>query len=691
MTNKNHLLIEIGTEELPPKSLKLLSDAFTNGIIEGFKNANLSFEKFTTHATPRRLALQVINLDEKQADKTLEKRGPALKSAFDSDGNPSKAALGFAKSCGTTTDQLTQVATDKGTWLYYTTSQPGQSIHTLIETIITNSINTLPIPKKMRWHDFDYEFVRPVHWLVVLYGHTIIDIEVLGIKSGKTSYGHRFHSNKPIEINEPLQYESLLQQANVLSSISKRQANIKDQINELARQVDGQAIIDDDLLSEVTSLVEWPVGIIGNFDHEFLKLPKEVLISSMQKHQKYFPVMNTQQQLLPHFITISNIDSLDNDVVKQGNERVIRPRLSDAAFFWQQDLKLTLEDRTESLKKVLFQNKIGTLYNKSINVSNIAKYIAEQLNENPDNAIRASLLSKTDLMTEIVGEFPDLQGIMGQYYAIHDGEPTEVSQALNEQYMPRFSGDQLPATITGNILSLADKLDTLSSIFSIGLKPTGDKDPYGLRRSSLGILRILIEKEINIDLKQLLLVSAKPYTQHCPLEENVNILFEYIKDRMIHYFTELDFKIDIIQSVISCSLYNPLDIHYRLKAVKSFINTSQASSLTAANKRIKNILKKINRDKIPQINPLLFDNEIEKLLYNNINSNKKSIEEYIQNNEYSKALSILADLNNPINNFFDNVMVMDENKLIRNNRLSLLNLLTDQFLKIADISKLQSK
>ncbi|MCW9047866.1 MAG: glycine--tRNA ligase subunit beta, partial [Gammaproteobacteria bacterium] len=588
------LLVEIGTEELPPKALNKLSDAFLSGIEAGLKEAGVEFKKITAYATPRRLAVLIKAVAVAQADRDIEKLGPNVKAAYDKDGNATKAAQGFARGCGVEVSELATTETEKGERLVFRIQEKGKPTVDLIAAIVEQSLAQLPIPKRMRWGDSSAEFVRPVHWIVLLFGNDVIDAEIMGIKSSRESRGHRFHHPEIINLQSPEDYITRLQSPGfVMVDRDERLSCVKKQAEMAAKKLGGKALIDEDLLQEVTNLVEWPVAVSGDFDKEFLEVPAESLISSMQDHQKYFPVVDKKGKLLPHFITISNIESKDPAKVKDGNERVIRPRLGDAKFFWEQDNKKKLEEHIESLNKVVFQNKLGSVGDKSRRVASIAESIAKDLNENAEYAKRAGLLSKCDLMTEMVCEFSDLQGIMGRYYAINDGEPAEVADALDEQYMPRFAGDNLPKGKTGQIVSLADKLDTLLGIFAIGQKPTGEKDPFALRRAALGSLRILIECDLDLDLGIMLSYAAKAYAGQVEGEKAIEEVINFMLERLKVYYTSQGVSVDVYEAVSALRPTRPLDFDKRMHAVNDFRKLDEAESLAAANKRIGNILKKV--------------------------------------------------------------------------------------------------
>jgi glycyl-tRNA synthetase beta chain len=687
------LLIEIGTEELPPKALKQLSDAFTSGIREGLAQAELGHAAVSGLASPRRLAVIVRDLDESQQDKTVERRGPAVTAAFNDDGTPSKAAEGFARSCGVTIEQLERLKTDKGEWLVFHQAQPGQPTNTLIPDIIQSSLDQLPIPKRMRWGDLKAQFVRPVHWIVLLYGDELIEAELLSVRSGRQSRGHRFHHPDTIEISSPSDYEQqLLDTGMVIVDFEQRREKVRAQVDAVAAEAGGQAVIDEELLDEVTAMVEWPVALLGNFDTSFLEIAPEALISAMKGHQKYFHVVDGQGTMLPHFITVANIDSKDMSVVREGNERVIRPRLSDAGFFWNQDRKTKLADRLDGLKHVVFQNKLGTLYDKVTRIQTLAGLIANQLGGDSTAAERAAALAKCDLGTEMVGEFPDLQGIMGRYYARHDGEDEAVAEAIADHYRPRFSGDDLPAGIIGQAVSLADKLDTLVGIFGIGQAPTGDKDPFALRRAALGVIRILIELDLQLDLPVLILEARELFNAQQPglLHDQVDDeVYGFITGRLPVYYSSQGFGHDEIEAVVCLRPAQLNDLDRRLRALAAFRKLAEAESLSAANKRISNIIRKSADGEIPAFDESRLQDDAEKQLFGDIITISQRVDPLFAQGDYTAAMQALAGLKTVVDNFFDNVMVNVDDTALRNNRLSLLSMLRNLFLRVADLSRLQ--
>ena len=689
MTATNHLLFELGCEELPPKSLKKLSQALLDNILAGLNEADLAFNQGRAYATPRRLAVIIDDLVTFQADKTVEKRGPAVLAAFGPDGTPSKAAQGFAASCGTTVDQLERLQTDKGEWLIFKQAVKGQATAELLPDIIRKSLNNLPIAKRMRWGNFDSEFARPVHWAVLLLGEQIIDTEILGIKTGRSSRGHRFHAPQALDIASPHDYlEILQQQGKVIADFDQRMQSICDAANLAAANVGGTAHIEADLLEEIAALNEWPVPVVGNFDARFLELPMEVLITTMQSNQKYFPVKNTEGGLLPHFITFANIESSKPISIQQGNERVVLPRLADAEFFWKQDRKQSLAERVDSLQSIVFQKDLGTLFDKTERVAKLAGLIAEQLQADVELTQRAALLAKTDLMTNMVGEFANLQGTMGRYYALADGEHAEVALALEEHYFPKQSGGATPSGKIGQILALAEKIDTLTGIFSAGLIPTGDKDPYALRRATLGILRVMIENSIALDLVVLLDAALDQFSHSFNKADTRQRVIDFIFDRLKGYCLDQGYSADEFEAVLAVNPTRPVDFMLRMRAVQTFRQLPEADSLAAANKRIINILKKSEQALSNTIGTLVEAEE--KNLLAAAEASAADILPLLAEQNYQLALNRLAQLRDSVDAFFDHVMVNTDDEALRNSRLALLAMLSNQFLQIADISKLQS-
>ena len=684
-------LVELGTEELPPKALKKLSAAFTSGVEQGLRDLGLNFGDVVSFAAPRRLAIQITALEEQQADQEEVLYGPPAKIAFDADGNPTKAALGFAARAGADASELkTAPDSDKknaGKLMLERTIK-GKQTTELLAGIVQNSLDKLPIAKRMRWGASRIEFVRPVQWLVMLFGNDVVDAEVLGMKASNQSKGHRFHAPDQITINNPSEYEAKLREAYVMASFAERGALIEKQVTAEGKKLGGDAIIDADLLDEVTALNEWPVALAGSFDEDFLRVPPEALVSSMKEHQKYFHVMK-DGQLLPNFITIANIESTDPAQVISGNEKVIRPRLADAAFFWDTDRKQPLESRFDKLKSVVWVNGLGTVADKAQRIGKLAGRLADDIGADKALTDRAAQLCKNDLVSNMVYEFADLQGLAGKYYAEHDGEPADVAAAMVEQYMPAFAGDELPTTQTGTLIALADRLDSLVGLFGTGQIPTGSKDPFALRRASLGVLRLLVEKEINIDLGTLIdwTIDSDWATQ--PNADTKATLTEYLLDRFSAWYQDENIPTGVFQSVRALGITNALDINRRVQAVHQFNQLDAAEALAAANKRVSNILAKNGGDNFEAtVNADLLQQAEEKTLAQEVAAKQQTLEPLMANSDYSAALNELAGLRTAVDAFFDNVMVMADDDAVKNNRLALLKQLQGLFIGIADISVL---
>jgi glycyl-tRNA synthetase beta chain len=683
------LLIELGTEELPPKALKKLAVTFLEQIKWQLDSAELAYEEIKWFATPRRMAVVVSQLVGRQADKIIDKRGPAVNVAFDVDGNASKAAIGWARSNGIDIGQAERLKTDKGEWLLHRATQAGKSVEDLIPEIVNTALTKLPIPKPMRWGSAKTQFIRPVHTLTLLYGSKVIIGETLGIFSDNKITGHRFHHNGLVTINHANDYQASLKKAFVIADYDERQQLIFEQINKAAASINGKALIDTELLEEVTGLVEWPVTLVGSFDKSFLDIPAEPLIYSMKDHQKYFPVLGEDGQLINKFIFVANIESKDPQQVVFGNEKVIRPRLADAEFFFNTDKKHTLESRLMKLESVLFQKQLGSLKEKSERIAQLSEFIAVELNENKDDAYRAGLLSKTDLLTDMVLEFPQVQGTMGKYYARNDGESEAIAQALEDQYRPRYAGDDLPDGQIGCAVAIADKVDSLVGIFGINQAPKGDKDPFALRRAAIGLIRIIIEKDLNLDIAILVNESIKLFSDKLINKNTAENVIDFVMGRFRAYYQEKKFNIDIIQAVLAKKPTAPLDFDKRIKAVSYFRDLVEAEALAAANKRVGNILAKFDGELYEIFNDELAEEGAETLLatvYSDINN---TIIPLLAEQDYQAALTELAKLKAPIDNFFDNVMVMSDDEAVKINRLTLLNQIRNSFLAIADISVLQ--
>ncbi|OZB56409.1 MAG: glycine--tRNA ligase subunit beta [Halothiobacillus sp. 14-56-357] len=690
MTDRADFLFELGTEELPPKALLRLSDALTEELLTGLREAGLSFGTHQSYAAPRRLAVLIRDVAASTPEQAVERKGPALASAFDAEGKPSRALEGFARSCGVTVDALEKIETEKGTWLVYRHTQPGKTAAEIIPAAIARALDKLPTPKRMRWGSHEVEFIRPVHWAVALHGNTVIDTGILGVKAGRETFGHRFHHPAAITIESPASYADLLEkQGFVLADFAARRSKIQAQIEAIASDLGGTARVDDDLLDEVTALVEWPVAVAGKFEESFLQVPHEALISTMQGNQKYFPLVDAQNRLLPWFITIANIDSKNPAAVREGNERVIRPRFADALFFWNEDRKHTLESHLESLKTVIFQQRMGSLFDKTIRVERLAEHIAEQIGGDVTQTRRAARLCKCDLQSHMVGEFPELQGIMGRYLTTHDGEPAAVAQAQDDYYLPRRAGDALPGDAVSQAVALADRLDTLMGIFAIGQAPTGAKDPFALRRAALGVLRIIVEQQLDLDLKSLLEQAAKGLDSIIPeAVEHVQAVFEFITERQYRYSLDRAIRADVFAAVAAVGTTRPLDFEQRMVAVNEFLNLPEAEPLTAGNKRIQNILKKQEQPVDGHIQVDLLQEAAEKALFDAVTEITPRIRAATAERAYTDALTELAQLRAPIDRFFDEVMVMADDAAIRRNRLALLQQTGALFLSIADLTQL---
>jgi len=692
MAERADLLFELGTEELPPVALKKLSDALGQEFLAGLEKAGLDHGEITLYATPRRLGLLVAGCEISQADREIERRGPNLQAAYDADGNPTRAAEGFARSCGTSVDRLERMKTDKGEWLVYRLQEKGRTASELLPALAETALNRLPIPKRMRWGSSEAQFVRPVHWLVFLHGKDVVPCTILDAPAGRETRGHRFHHPGPITIDTPVNYGTLLRDTGkVIAHFDIRREKISSQVNQTARTLGGQAQIDPELLDEVTSLVEWPEPIAAGFEEKYLEVPHEALILTMKKNQKYFHLVDGDGALMNHFIAISNIDSPTPEVIKEGNERVIRPRLSDAMFFWEQDGKRKLSDHLDSLRSVVFQQKLGSMYDKSERVAKLAAWIAEGIGGDRELASRAGMLSRCDLMTAMVGEFADMQGVMGRYQARRDGESDELAQAMEEFYMPRFSGDRLPESPTGIAISLAERIDTLTGIFGIGQKPTGDKDPFALRRAAIGALRILKEHALALNLGDLLKVSTGLFDgQFEHTGRLVEEVRQFMLERLRGIYHDSGRSADLFMSVAAVEPDSLADFDKRIDAVVAFEKLPEARALAAANKRIRNILKKAGETTPEKVDPSLFEGDEERALHESILQKREQIAPLLKASDYEGVLSSLAELRQAVDHFFDEVMVMSDNPSLRGNRLALLQQMSQLFLGVADVSRLQS-
>ncbi len=691
-----------------------LSEAFTAGIAEGLDDAGLRHGALQSFATPRRLAVRVRRLAERQPDQQVRRKGPPVGAAFDAQGRPTRAATAFAESCGTSVDALERVQEPKGEFLLYTGAREGRETVSLLPGIVQQSLDRLPVARRMRWGDGEAEFVRPVHWVVMLFGRDVVTCDLFGVAAGRTTRGHRFHCTRPIVLTTPAAYERRLEAAgHVVADFADRRERIRAGVAAAARAQGGEVLLDAALLDEVTALVEWPVPVAGRFEERFLDLPPEVVIATVQDHQRYFPVRGADGRLTPWFITVSNIASSDPAQVRAGNERVVRPRLADAAFFWATDRKEPLDARREGLAAVTFQKRLGSLKAKSLRVGALAERIAEVSGADPTLARRAADLAKCDLLTSLVGEFPELQGLMGRYYALADSEHAEVAAALEEQYRPRFAGDELPATATGTALAVADKLDTIVGIFAVDQRPTGTKDPFGLRRAALGVLRILVEKRIEVDLAATIKLAADAVREDIAAVERaaapgkapavaegayapegrdplVEEIYDYIMERLRVYYLERDMGIstEMFDAVLAKRPFSPLDFHARLLALKDFLGLPDAASLAAANKRIANILRKAAEEVPARVDASLLQHSAERRLATELEALREEVEAHIAERRYEAGLRLLATLRPHVDAFFEGVMVMAENPAVRANRLALLAALERLFLETADLSRL---
>jgi len=688
-TGTADLLVELGCEELPPKALDGIREALFDAVQKGLESNHLDFtlEGSRAYSSPRRLAVLFRNVAPGQPDQDQERRGPALQASFDADGKPTGAALGFAKSIGKDVTELETLKTDKGEWLYASIHAPGKPLDNLIYSILEQALRQLPVPRPMRWADHEFSFVRPVHWLVVMHGSRVLEGSLLGQRASNLTRGHRIHSPGPHELTNCEGYETVLMDAYVVVDQDRRRSLI----SKCLVESDPRVHIDANLLNEVNNLVEWPVAVSCDFEEEFLEVPHTALIASMQDHQKFFPVLDADDptRVSNHFIAISNIESTHTPSVREGYERVIRPRLADARFFLEQDMKQGLDTYLPLLDRVVFQNRIGTIGDKSRRISVVSKNIADDMTENSDHVSRAALLSKCDLMTQMVGEFPELQGLMGRHYALTMGEEKDVANAIGEHYSPRFAGDGIPASVGGKIVSLSDRLDTLVGIFAAGMRPTGNKDPFALRRSALGLVRILIEAHIDLPLNKLLALSANAYADQIEVSPELLLdIRDFIVERLRNYYRDQDFSAELITAALNSDWDTLPDLNARLTALADFMGHSDAASLAAANKRIGNILRKAESafSKEIETDRLIIDEEV--ALFDEVTKLERQVLPLLEKGDYEASLKLLAGLRSPVNSFFDAVMVMDDDQTLRNNRLSLLARLKALFDRIADLSVL---
>jgi glycyl-tRNA synthetase beta chain len=685
------LLVELGTEELPPKSLRELERAFCAALVEGLGAAGVPPARFRTFASPRRLALLAEGVSLRQPDRVVERRGPPVKAAFDAEGRPTRAALAFAQSCGVELAELGRTESAKGAWLCYSATEAGRETAELLEEIVQRAVAGLPVPRRMRWGSGDDEFVRPAHWLVLLLNDRVVTARVLGLEAGRITRGHRFLAPEPLEIATAREYSDLLEsRGRVIADFAARRERIVTQARAAAAAVGGEVVLETDVVDEVTALTEWPVAMVGGFEGRFLELPPEVLAATLQDHQRYFPMQASGGALLPLFIAVANLDSLEPAQVRAGNERVVRPRLADAAFFWDADRRRTLAEREPELAGVVFQARLGTMADKAQRVTALARLVASRIGCDEEIAARAARLAKTDLLTQMVGEFPELQGVMARYYALHDGELPALAQALEEQYLPRFAGDRLPPTPAGQALAIADRLDTIAGSFAIGSRPTGNKDPFGLRRGALGVLRIMIECELELDLTELLEQAARAQ----PVAgARVDEIYEFMMERLRAYYLDSaqDMDASLFDAVLARRPTSPLDFDRRLRAVRQFVRLEASASLASANKRIANILRQAGEPELAPPDPTRFTETAEAALHEQLQRQRTAVTPLLTQGRYAEALERLAGLRAVVDEFFDRVLVMTEDTAVRSNRLALLSELRRLFLHTADLSRLQMR
>lgn len=691
MTEPRDLIFELGTEELPPGAVRPMAEALAAALAEELSEAGLEHGRVDSMATPRRLAVLVEKLAPSQPDQPIERRGPALAAAFDAEGRPTRAAEGFAHSCGVSVAELGTLETEKGAWLAYRTVQPGQSAQRLLPDLIGRALERLPVPRRMRWGNGDVAFSRPVHWALLRYGDEVIPARFYGVESGGVTYGHRFHAPHPLELSEPAAYAAELKKHGwVIAHISEREKAIRAQVLAAAREMGGEVVIEPDLLEEVAALVEWPVAVAGSFDEEFLEVPAEAIVAAMQGHQRYFPVRGPDGGILPCFVAVANIESRNPETVRHGNERVLRPRLADARFFWNSDRKRPLAERLPQLADMVFQERLGSLRDKSERIAALGGEIATIIGAERDAVIRAGWLAKCDLLTEMVGEFPELQGTMGRYYARLDGEPAQVAAAIEEHYLPRQSGGALPETPEGRALALADRLDTLAGIFGVGLEPSGDKDPFALRRAGLGILRICIEGELSLDLRRSLEAATKQLPEAAVPANLVQRVLDFLLDRLRGYLLEAGYRPDEFDAVAALGPSDPLDVRRRLDAVRAFRQLPEGDALSAANKRIRNIIRRADQADLEGPDQPVQAEPAEEALAEAVAAARSQTRDALDAGDYQVVLERLAVLREPVDRFFDDVMVMADDPELRRARLRLLRETADLFMAVADISRLQS-
>lgn len=691
MARTTDFLVEIGTEELPPRALRGLMNAFADNLCKALDDARLQYESVSPYASPRRLAVIVDSLAQSQPDRELTLKGPPVSVAYDDKGKITPAGRAFAKKCGVKPEDLERSKSDKGERLIFRSLARGQNTVELMPAVVESVLEGLPMPHRMRWGGGEAEFVRPIHWVVLLLGKHVIEGSVMGVPADRLTRGHRFHAPGDIAIAEPAKYLSALKKAHVLADFDERRQTIVRAVEESAKAAGGGPRASDDLYDEVTALTEWPVPLVGSFDETFLSLPMEVIVATLTRHQRYFPVADKSGGLLPRFITMANLESRDPGRVRDGNERVVRPRLADAAFFWETDRRTSLAARCGALTEVVYQRGLGSIHDKCARVAAMAAIVAAEIGADAQTVERAASLAKCDLLTGMVGEFPELQGLMGKYYALADGEPEVVAEAIGEQYLPRFAGDSLPTTVAGQVLAISDKLDTLAGVFALGKKPSGNRDPFGLRRSALGLVRIMIEQELDLNLKELVSFAVANQPGRNKDEDALNQgLYDFITERMRAYYLDRQNGLtpEMFASVMARRPDSLLDFDERLKAVAAFVRLEPASSLAAANKRIGNILKQAGVAGCDPVDQSLIREPAETALFESVVKARKAVAPLLGNRDYETVLTTLADLRDPVDGFFDDVMVMTDDEALRNNRLALLAELRAMFLNVADVSRL---
>ncbi len=688
------LLIELGCEELPAGSMMALANHLGKGVHKVLSDAGLAVAAPDIFATPRRLAVRMSDVGERQADKEVERRGPSLAAAY-TDGEPSKALQGFMRSAGVSVDDLQTISTPKGDWLTVRQTQRGETLENLLQSALPDIIKTMPMPKRMRWGDQAHEFLRPVVWLLALHGNDILKLELLGLSASNTSLGHRFHSPGPVTVVQATDYEDLLERAYVYADASRRREKIVAGVKHEAARLGGEPVMDEELIDEVNALVEWPVAMAGTFDAEFLEIPKEALIQTMQENQRYFALLDDKGELMPAFITVANLESVSPQTVIDGNERVIRPRFADTMFFWNQDKRRTLDSHRRDLDRLLFQEKLGSVSDKCVRMQGVSSWLASELGADEAKATLAASLCKCDLNTEIVKELAKMQGIAGRYYSLRDGHDNEVSIAMEEHYYPKQSGGALPANTTASIVSIADKIDTLVGIFGIGMKPTGAKDPFALRRASLGILRILIEQQHDISLSALIDKSIETYGDvlaGVKADELRAEVLSYMLERLRGYFTaDRGFAVEAVEAVLAKRLSHPLDMQMRLDAIESFRKTEESAALAAASKRIGNLLKKVDSPVPEAVNKTLLSDTAEQALFAVLDKQSGLVNDHLESRDYASAMKVTSSLREAVDSFFEGVMVMDNDAAVRDNRLALIKQVNELCCATADISRLQGQ